>query len=64
MPQNKFLFSFCSFSGKCPKINFYFHFVVFLRGELEKQVIIKVWPDIQFIETSTYALASIVIYLL
>jgi hypothetical protein len=31
---------------KCPKINFYFyfHFVVFLRGGLEKQVIIKVWP--------------------
>jgi hypothetical protein len=29
---------------QCPKINFYFHFVVFLRGGLEKQVIIKVWP--------------------
>jgi hypothetical protein len=32
--------------GNCPKINFYFHFVVFLRGRLEKQVIIKVWPKI------------------
>jgi hypothetical protein len=30
--------------GEKIKIKFYFHFVVFLRGGLEKQVIIKVWP--------------------